>query len=412
MTAMTGALGWTLLHFLWQGVLIGTAAALVLSGLRKASPQLRYLVACAAMLACIAWPAAELAARLQAGNTVAGLQTAALRLTAAQNPAWPLAVQQQLPLLVAAWAACIAALSLRTIFGLVWIERAVRRGAQHTIWQSRLQDLALQLGIGRAVRLRIVASLVSPVTAGWWRPVVLVPASLVSGMPPELLQALLAHELAHIRRLDYLVNLLQNVIETLLFYHPVVWWLSRRIRAERELIADDIASAAAGGPRRLALALSELEKLQFAHPRTALAASGGELMQRIGRLLQPAPESKGWRPAVSVFMLAACIVGAGYATAKSPNRPVDIRAVADFSTCEKPWWPKSSLRAGHAGTVTLRFLISETGKVTDSEIANSSGHRALDRAAQIGIGKCTFKPAVRSGEKVASWMQMQYVWIQ
>lgn len=412
MTAMIGALGWTLLHFLWQGVLIGMAAALALFGLRKASPQLRYLAACSAMLACLAWPAAELAGRLQAGTAVASLQMAALRLPAVQNAAWPQSVQQHLPLLVAAWAACIAALSLRTVFGLVWIGRAVRRGALHTVWQGRLQDLARQLGIGRAVRLRIVAGLLSPVTAGWWRPVVLVPASLVSGMPPELLQALLAHELAHIRRFDYLVNLLQNVIETLLFYHPVVWWLSRRVRAERELIADDIASAAAGGPRNLALALSELEKLQFAHPRTALAASGGELMQRISRLLQPAPESKSWRPVVSVFMLAACVAGAGYAAAQNPYRQVDTRAMADFSACEKPRWPKSSLRAGHTGTVTLRFLVSETGRIMESRIVGSSGDRDLDRAAQIGIGKCTFKPATRSGEKVASWMQMQYVWIQ
>lgn len=411
MTAMIGALGWTLLHFLWQGVLIGMAATAALFALRKASPQLRYLVACAAMLACIAWPAAEFVARLQSGAIGPGLKLAALPQTAMQHVTWTMAVQQRLPLLVAAWMACIAALSLRTISGLVWIERAALRGACNELWQDRLQDLARQFGISRAVRLRIITGLASPVTAGWWRPVVLVPASLVSGMPPDLLQALLAHELAHIRRFDYLVNLLQNVIETLLFYHPVVWGLSRRIRAERELIADDIASTAAGGPRRLALALSELEKLQFAHPAAALAANGGDLMQRISHLLQPAPANQSWRPAASVLVLAVCIAGAGYATAQSSRQQADTRATADFNACEKPRWPKSSLRAGHTGTVTLRFLISQTGRVMESRIVGSSGDRDLDRAAQVGIGKCAFKPATRSGQAVEAWMQMQYVWM-
>ena len=90
-------------------------------------------------------------------------------------------------------------------------------------------------------------------TAGWFKPVLLVPANLVTGMPPDLLEALLAHELAHVRRHDYLVNLLQFAAEILLFFHPTVWWLSRRIRIERERIADDMAAALIGQPRRLAL---------------------------------------------------------------------------------------------------------------------------------------------------------------
>ena len=125
--------------------------------------------------------------------------------------------------------------------GLVWVRRATggratpaqAGSAAERVWQSRLAQLAARCGIDRTVRLRIVDSLASPVTAGFWRPVVLVPAALVTGMPPQLLEALLAHELGHVRRHDYLVNLVQNVIEALLFYHPAVWWISRRIRHER-----------------------------------------------------------------------------------------------------------------------------------------------------------------------------------
>jgi D-alanyl-D-alanine endopeptidase (penicillin-binding protein 7) len=412
MSVFVNALGWTLLHFLWQGMLIGAVTALALGALRGARPQVRYVVACAALLLCILWPAAELLGRLDAASAASTMPMSGAIETLAPGRGLLPKLQEHMTLIVAAWAACIAALCLRTTLGLLWIQRAARLGRTDAVWQLRLDRMAQAMGIRRAVRLRISDTLASPITAGWWRPVVLVPASLMSGLPPDLLQALLAHELAHVRRLDYLVNLLQNAIETLLFYHPAVWWLSRRIRAERELIADDIACAAAGGPRQLALALSELEKLQFSHHNTALAANGGDLMQRITRLLRPAPQHSSWKSAATLLTLAVVCAGcASYSSAQSPNDPVDTKAVADFSSCKKPEWPKSSLAAGHTGTVTLRFLISETGRVNDYELKGSSGDPLLDEAARVGISKCLFKPATREGKPVAAWMQMKYVWV-
>jgi D-alanyl-D-alanine endopeptidase (penicillin-binding protein 7) len=180
----------------------------------------------------------------------------------------------------------------------VWANRSARTQRTDPHWNARLANMAAQFGIARTVRLRVVDTLASPVTAGWWRPVVLVPASLLSGMPPQLLEALLAHELADVRRCDYLVNLAQSVIETILFYHPVVWWLSHRIRAEREQIADDIAARHLGEPRRLALALSELERLQFSTRHLAQAANGGDLMTRIKRLVRPETQAFNWKAAV------------------------------------------------------------------------------------------------------------------
>jgi bla regulator protein BlaR1 len=411
MSAMIDALGWTLLHFLWQGALIGLAVALALHALRGARPQTRYLVACGGLLLCIAWPAFDLIARLGANTAASAAVTGKGLQLQVSHDEWRPLMQQHMGLIVAAWAACIGALGLRTVAGLLWIGRAARLGARHPALQLRTDHLAEALQIGRSVRLRIVDQLASPVTAGWWRPVVLVPAALVSGMPPDLLEALLAHELAHVRRFDYVVNLLQNAIETVLFYHPAVWWLSRRIRAERELIADELASAHAGGPRRLALALSELEKLQFSYQKMVLAANGGDLMQRISHLLRPAPQRSGWKTAGPAIVLAAtCLALAGCATAGDSNAAVDTPAVADFSSCKKPVWPESSLKSEHTGTVTLSFLVSEQGKPTDSKIVRSSGHPLLDEAARSGIMKCSFKPATRGGAPVAHWMRMQYVW--
>lgn len=411
MSAWIDALGWTLVHFLWQGALIGLATAAVLALLRDAAPQQRYLAACAGLLLCAAWPAAQLALRLQGDMTVHDAHPAS---GPAGATARVLALKPYMAWIVAAWSAGSLALALRTTLGLVWIGRVARHGERDPAWQARLTQLARAMGIRRPVRLRVVARLASPVTALWWRPVVLVPASLLSGLPPELLQALLAHELAHVRRHDYLVNLLQNAIETVLFYHPAVWWLSRRIRHERELIADAIAANHAGGPRRLAIALSELEKRQFTHPEPALAANGGDMMDRITRLLRPAPSRKG--PATltavlpAVALAAACVASLAQASADVPVDKPDKHAYIDFDTCAKPAWPAEALAAKQTGTVTLRFLIERDGSVADSQVRKSSGHPSLDEAARAGIAKCRFKPARSGGKPVKAWNMMQYVW--
>jgi D-alanyl-D-alanine endopeptidase (penicillin-binding protein 7) len=298
--------------------------------------------------------------------------------------------------------------------GLLWIGRAARAQACDPAWQERLSRLAERCGLGREVRLRVFDGLASPITAGWWRPVVLVPASLIAGMPPQLLEALLAHELGHVRRHDYLVNLLQNVIETLLFYHPAVWWLSRRIRAEREQIADDFASRHLGEPRRLALALSELEKLQFSTHHLAQAANGGDLMARIRRLLRPDVQALNWKAAIPVLGLAVVCAASAHAPANqrgpSPGLGLNRTAIADFNTCRKPEYPHADLAAGHQGTVTVDFLVDTDGAVIDSAIARSSGFVSMDEAARGALLKCRFGPALENGRIVRQWTKVQYVW--
>ncbi|WP_229256155.1 M56 family metallopeptidase [Duganella fentianensis] len=302
--ALVTALGWALLNFIWQGVLIGCSVALAMQLLRRARPQIRYAVACGAMLLCLILPLTSVISSLQNGglkrdqsssasaqllgslasnfyasisgqagdaaaNTSTGTSTnknANTRSSADPSPAvWDTlqrlvsAVQddservlrQQLPWIVGLWLAGGVLMSLRLMLGLQWVAAHTRRSA-YTInhyWQRRMAMLASRCDMRRDVRLGVAEGIDSPITAGCWRPIILVPASLISGMPPDLLEALLAHELAHIRRHDYLVNLLQSAIEILLFYHPSVWALSRRIRIEREQIADDLAVDMLGQPQ-------------------------------------------------------------------------------------------------------------------------------------------------------------------
>ncbi len=406
--------GWTLLHFAWQGVVIGCLTALLLTLMRNASPVARYNVACAGLLACVVWPAAELTLRLQgAGMITAQMQMAdAVFSTAGAGPrgvvSW---LQGQMLWIVGLWAVCAGLLAARLGLGLLWIERSSRLPAADAALQAMVTRMAHGFGVARQVRLRIVATLDSPQTAGFWRPVILMPASLVTGMPPDLLEALLAHEMAHIRRFDYAVNVVQNVIEIALFYQPAVWWISRRIRAEREQIADDLAARHTGAPRTLARALSELERMQFSSHQLTLAANGGDLLARVKRLVRPDRQALNWTAAMipAIGLLTACLSLYAHAVtpvAKSFDRP----PVAMFNSCAKPYYPAADLAAGHTGTVRLGLHVDVNGKVIDSRVNRSSGHGALDDTARTAIALCTFQPGLVDGKPVRGWTQVMYVW--
>lgn len=292
------ALGWSLLYFVWQGLAVGALAAVALWLLRGADARARHAVCALALLACVGIPMTHLLYLL---GVVAPLSSA---FSSTLLNAW-------MPSLVLAWSAGVALMSLRLLLGLAWVARLRRQAvAAPAIWQQRLDALALRMGLRSPVPLRLHVALASPVTVGFFRPLVLLPASLLSGMPVPLLEALLAHELAHVRRWDYLVNLLQSVAEALLFFHPVVWWLSARLRVERELVADALAAQSLQDPAQLASALHQLS-LQPAtpgHDGLLLSARGGTLLTRIQRLMAPAPAlmsgRSGWKLALPAMLLA------------------------------------------------------------------------------------------------------------
>ena len=301
MDLLLPALGWSLLYFVWQGLLVGAACAAGLWLLRGAAARWRYALCALALLLCIGMPAVHLLTLLLGASPVHA------RSSMAALPAWRLAIDAWLPALVLAWSAGVGLMSLRLCLGLAWVGKLRRQAvAAPAIWQARLDALALRIGLRQAPPLKLHAGLASPVTVGFWRPVVLLPVSLLSGMPIPLLEALLAHELAHVRRWDYLVNLLQSVAEALLFFHPVVWWLSARMRAEREQVADALAAQALHDPQQLASALHALSRhaAEGQQPGLLLSARGGALLSRIRSLMAPAPAASGWKLAVPALLLA------------------------------------------------------------------------------------------------------------
>jgi len=397
-SALVEALAWALLDFVWQGLLVGWGAALLLALLRRARPQARYAVACAALLLCAALPLAGTVQRLMDAQAAATsmlplaladadspLRTdAAPAVALARVAGWEQALQSQLPLVILSWSCGAGLLALRMMLGLAWVRRRSRPGQYRVdaAWQARVDQLARQLGIARRVTLGLVDDLASPVTAGWWRPVVLVPASLVTGMPPQLLEALLAHELAHVRRFDYLVNLIQSAIEILLFYHPTVWWLSNRIRIEREQIADDVAASTLGEPRRLALALSELDLFQLSTPQLAHAAHGGNLMSRIKRLVRPESEPLNWKLAVPILGLALSAAFYSHTdTAHAAASPAQAAGQAPAA----PAQPAVQASPAHPAAKTVHRT---HGKSADNAYALVSG---TDRGANMSGGSQDWK---------------------
>ncbi|HET6545962.1 MAG TPA: M56 family metallopeptidase, partial [Rhodanobacteraceae bacterium] len=332
LATLVPVLGRALLDFVWQGAMIGLLAGMVLVALRNARPHARYAVGYVALLACALAPLLDIVLLLtsRSGPAVAtiglagGTATGALAMLPAVT-SWPAQFESRLPLVVALWSAGASLFLLRHAAGVIWIAR-MRAGAHDTgtrrQWQRRLDTLALRFDLMRAPVLRLIDGLDSPVSAGWLRPVILLPAALILRMPADQLEALLAHELAHVRRNDYLANLLQSVVESLLFYHPVVWWLSCGVRRERERIADQLAAEVTGSPRTLAIALSTLSELPHIRhhaPQTAQAAHGGHLMSRIEQLVRPGRPPAG-RFAFPVLGLAAVCI-ALYAHAQVSARP-------------------------------------------------------------------------------------------
>lgn len=320
------ALSAALLHFLWQGALVGLLAWLALALLHNARPQARYLVACLALALCALLPAWNLVRAVGgAGDPVdpvpqAAIGESALAPLAATAPSgiglpalsgWSLPTDAATMWIVLLWSIGASLLSLRLAVGAWWL-RDLRRQAvpESGAWQACVDRCVPVLGIRRPVEVRVVANGTTPMVAGIWRPMVLLPAAVLARMPADLLEALVVHELAHVSRHDGLVNLAQGAIEALLFYHPVVWWLSHRIRIERELVADEIAARFTGQPRQLAIALSELDRLAarrpaFPHARHAHAAHGGHLMSRIRQLVRPERRPLGAATLLPLLGLAA-----------------------------------------------------------------------------------------------------------
>lgn len=317
LTKIIDAIGWGLLSSLWQLSVVALILFLILHLFARSKPRITYVISYLALVLCVLLPIASVLQSLQAPVIeIQGPMETSVTWTAMEGRSSDFNLQSFFALhlheIVFAWFAIVCLLSLRLIMGFAWLQWITQSQHPHQAQLQVLLDrLVERFDLKFGVSVRVVADLTGPITMGVIKPMILVPAAMISRIDIHLVEALIAHELAHIKRFDYAFNLIQNLIEIILFYHPAVWWISKQIRRERENIADDIAANVLGEPRRLALALQELELFQFSQTQIALGANGGDLMSRISRLIRPQHQSLGWKATLTF----ATVVGTSLALA-------------------------------------------------------------------------------------------------
>jgi bla regulator protein blaR1 len=311
------ALGLALLHSLWQVSVLAFLVWVAFGSLQKS--QWRYAVACLALalvplsfVITVLWvytPDVTDSFTVRINHAVASM-VSSLQTSSATANAFVFNLESYLPYLVMVWSIGVACYALHLLGGWVYVlhlRHSAKTLSSHLSF--RLEPLAKSLGLTNITFLETTRVQV-PMVVGVLRPVILVPVSMVSGLSVKQLEVILLHELAHIKRYDPLVSFLQTIVETLFFYHPLVWWLSKRIRCEREYCCDDVVVKTQGDALLYADALATLETLRLANARLVLAANGGNLMKRIKRLVLPQPTRKPLRLLilllVSSLMLAAC----------------------------------------------------------------------------------------------------------
>jgi beta-lactamase regulating signal transducer with metallopeptidase domain len=350
------ALAWTLIHFLWQGALLGGAAFLILSGVRPHRASTRYAIAVATLAVMVVTCAMTLTMQMRTRSAAAIVSTtspatfasasareisgerrrdltglsdvASAKVEAAVGreggPAYAAVTSsfdveafdsRLLPLIVIAWLAGVLAMSVRLVGGWLLTRQMARQAAVAVspAIEAAARAVAIRLDVRRAVAILESELVAVPTLIGWLKPVVLLPTAALAGLSPDQLRAILAHELAHVRRHDYLVNLLQSVVETLLFYHPATWWVSSQIRAEREHCCDDLAIDVCGDRLVYASALAELTAMA-GNQGLALAATDGSPLNRVRRILGGRRSTHEQAPAWPFLALVVLAVGMGSLT--------------------------------------------------------------------------------------------------
>jgi beta-lactamase regulating signal transducer with metallopeptidase domain len=302
------AIAWTLIHFCWQAAVIAAAYGVAARMTAHRSSHVRYTVALSALVAMFAAalitfafqmaPAGEVwnasAVQVAAGDFPRSVAPG--RAPASEAFAAGERIVERMPSYLlwidAVWLMGVCGLAFRNVGGLWMIRRLRSRAEKNTApsdVQERFARIVAALGLKREVLLRMSDAIASPVTVGALKTMVLLPFSALTALGPDELEVVLAHELAHVRRADFMWNLLQTVAETLFFFHPAVWWIGGHIRHERELCCDDLALEVCPNPVVYASALFHLEEQRSRQLHMAMALDGNQgrqtLRMRIARIL-------------------------------------------------------------------------------------------------------------------------------
>ena len=420
-------LGWSLLHFIWQAAVLALALGAILPAARHASAQFRYAVSCGALALMAICPLLTFAYLASTADDTAFESVIVVRAHAASATpisGWPFtaasllerlaaAADRAMPWILAAWILGVLVLLARAIVASASVRRLKTEGIDPV--SERLTALAQQaatrLGITRGFAFFASHAVTAPMVIGWLKPVVLFPTASLMGLSPEQCEAILLHELAHIRRRDYLVNAVQVAMETLLFYHPAVWWVSQRIRRERELCCDDVVVGATGSPLVYVKALYLLEEQRSSAVQFALGGNGGQLKMRIQRLLTGKPTAgtngaAGWVLTASLLLLIGGLIastatlgkawaqsGSTAPAAEAKKTPHEIpwsEAAKHLQDRTPPKYPETAKAARVSGEVRIALVIGANGDVEAANVV--SGPQMLQQAALDSVIHYKFSP--------------------
>ncbi len=367
------SLSLTLLHFMWQGLLVAAVLKSALLIFNNHKPQLRYALSTLAMSANLLLPIITFVIIYQTESSPTNIIANSLVLSEfIQELKQPDAffsynelsalLPSLLPYIAIFWLATITLLAGKLLLEIYNVNNLPHQNAvaPSQKLQARFNELAKQIQLTITPRLLISLKVEVPMAIGWLKPVVLLPASMVSGLSTPQLEMLLLHELAHIRRHDYLVNFFQTLVEILLFFHPAVHWVSKQMRNEREYCSDDIAVQHCGDAIAYAHTLADTASLctkthHHTIPDLAMAASGGDLKQRVIRLVDHhcAPKNN-----ISKWFASVTIV---FSVLLLSSKQLLTMPLLDIWYNEKPWQDSNK-------TSQTEKSISQT----DNEIPNSS----------------------------------------
>jgi TonB family protein len=403
MTTVMQAVSAALIDFVWQGMAVALLLWIALMLFRRRSANVRYVASCAALAALAVAPLVtgvihynrlKPVVTASASTVVSPVVTTMLSVSGEGASRFQAVLRAMQPWALPLWAAGVLAFSLRLVWSWRQVSRLRRAGdAARDEVLALVEKLAVRLRCGRRVRVLISSIAEGPGVVGWLRPVVLLPASTLLGLSPEQLEAVLAHELAHIRRHDYLVNLVQLTIETLLFYHPAVWWISSRIRHERELCCDDLAVGLTGDAIGYARALTRLERLRVSEPVMAMSGRGGSLVYRVRRLVGAETRELGPSrlPGIVTLVLGGVCLAFNLYPARAQGQEgvlgqvmgsitwrtstdaagvkvnLEPTAVLHRSGVE---YPEAALAKGIQGSVLVQVDVDARGEVSDARVVS------------------------------------------
>jgi beta-lactamase regulating signal transducer with metallopeptidase domain len=404
---LSSAIGWTIIHSLWIATGCAALVGIALGLLRETSSRLRYIIACLGLCMTVVLISITLIREWKIQSEKSEARRIAFSLQLKSRPAatgeiqdliQPMpskltTVDKMLPELALFWTMGVILFSIRNIRA--W--RSVRRLETSALKianddvEARFQAFAARLGIDRPVKLLKSAALEIPVAIGWLRPLVILPLSTFSGLGAKELDTILLHELAHISRRDYLVNLFQTAVETLLFYHPAIWWISARIREEREDCCDDLVIELQGDRTTYAKALASLEHQRSLVPQLTLPASAGGLLRRIRRIANGRRDPKTWPIGmVTGAIVCGCLIlflnGSNSVRAGgNSNRTLELRRVIEPGSDEVG--KEAKVAESNEKMKVSNEVLLDTSSIVSARVVQDAQNNPAIRIQFTEIGK-------------------------